>query len=286
MSKKSEERKLMRNKILISSRDNRFSFRKRTKLIPLPFCAAYPNHSSLEDCLETAIQIEEAIDAFDNLIGIENNSFVPQDIKNSRSDPKSTEGKKEFGTIPVRYLNRSSYFIFKNNHNKKYVNNPWLKMEQSPHLGTIYYTEDSVEIHISKELQQLASMFSEELPPVEQKHTQFLHFTDELTKNIDNLFIQQGYEPTEKMRINLISLAYGSTEDILGKQEIQRLLGTTLKTHTITNPNLIHLAAKGCNDSMLKVFYAYDIYPETMEDMLELTSIPFELFYKIWTGEK
>lgn len=286
MTKKSEERKLMRNKILISSMDNRFSFRKRTKLIPLPFCAATPKYSSVEDCLETAIKIEKAIDAFDNLIGAENNSFVPQDIKNNYSDPKRIEGKKESGVIPIRYLNRSSYFIFKNNHNKKYVKNPWLKVEQSPHLGIIHYTEDNIEVHISKELQQLASMFSEELCPLEQECTQFLRFIDDLIKNIDNLFIQQGYKPTNKMRINLISLVYGSTEDILGKQEIQRLLGTTLETHTITNPNLIHLAAKGCNDTILKVFYVHNVYPETTEDMLELTSMPFNLFYKIWTGEK
>lgn len=265
----------MRNRIAIASNDGGYSFRKRTRSISLPYFGGYPEYSGVEDCLKCAIQLDETIDAFDKLVGPENNFFIPNFYK-----------EEHIGQISITLLNHYQYFKFKNSYSKSFVNNPWKRMERTLKLGKIHYTKNNIEIHISEAFQTIAFTLTQEKAPEIQQRDQFTQFINRLTDAIDNLFIQQGYEPTERMRTDLIMLAYGSTEDILGKQEIQNLLGTTLETHTITHPNLIRLAAKGTHDAMLKVFYAHDVYPETTDDMLELANMPFDLFYKIWAGER
>lgn len=103
---------------------------------------------------------------------------------------------------------------------------------------------------------------------------------------IDELFLEQGFEPTDNARHNLIGLVQNLPTYILEKQEVQNLFGTDVKTHSINNPNLIRLAAKGVNDKMIRMFYVHDIYPDSIEEVEDLAHIPIESLYAIWGSEK
>jgi hypothetical protein len=102
---------------------------------------------------------------------------------------------------------------------------------------------------------------------------------------IDELFLEQGLEPTDNARHNLIGLVQNLPTYILEKQEIKDLFGIDVKTHSINNPNLIRLAAKGVNDNMIRMFYVHDIYPGSIEEVEDLAHMPVETLYAIWSGK-
>lgn len=243
-------------------------------MIPLPFKTQLSILDSA-DYTKLATKIDNTMNTFDKFMGQVNNYSIPTGIIN--------ESK---GEITIRYLNQKQYYAMKNNYSSNFDRNPWVKLERTPSFGRIhYFKNDTVEIELAPELMEIATLLLKKPVAPTQTDTEFDKSIENIMRAIDNLFIQEGFQPTSQMRSNLISLAYGMTGELVVSERIHNLLNTTLSTHRINNPQLIHLAAKGCHDNMLKMFYAHEVYPENTEEMLGLASMPFDMLYGIWTGK-
>jgi hypothetical protein len=265
----------LEKRIILSPHDGRFYLLKEKDMIPLPFKAQL---SILDpaDYTELATKIDNTMSTFDKLMGQENNYSIPTGIIN--------ESK---GEITIRYFNQKQYSAMKDSYSPNFDRNPWMKLERTPSFGRIhYFKNDTVEIELAPELMEIATLLLGAPVKPTQTDTEFSESVESIIEAIDNLFTQEGFQQTTHMRSNLISLAYGMTGELVVSEKIHNLLNTTLSKHRINNPQLIHLAAKGVHDNILKMFYAHETYPESVEEMVGLAAMPFEMLYSIWTGNK
>lgn len=258
------------------SRTGNFAFKKSQYNIPLPQMLPYWIKDHKRYLITLASKLDKTLDKFYELLG-EDNIYIR---------PGTASGR--YGTVRMHYCNASHIDFLKENYNENFINSYEKMHHYTPRIVAIDYESDKeITIDFQKGVFQ---DFTEPLLGVKLYRTLQVDELDTIIKNIivaiDNLFIEQGIEPTHTNRHNLISLVVGIQRNILLTPEIQKLTGANQKTHTIDNPNLIHLASQGVNDKLLRMFYAYKIYPESVEEMLELVDIPIEMLYAIWNGKR
>jgi len=251
-----------------------FFLAKRDEMIPLPRMTSSSDDTAVEPYLEIATKIDSTINNFYQLTLEENTYFISKDLGLSRTE----------GHVPVRYHNAIDLRVARDHDFRDEI---WRQSQASPRMGSIQYNNDgSVKVYIQEDLADIVeTLFGTDDSLFVPDSNAFAILIDNTIEAIDDLFIQQGFEPTQKRRTSLISLIFGMTEYLLQNKEIQKLLGTTLETHKINNPNLIQAAARGIDVSMMKLFYTNGTYPENFEDMVDLTAIPFEMLYGIWHGK-
>jgi hypothetical protein len=251
-----------------------FAFTKGRYSIPLPQMLPYWITDHEKYLVTVASKLDQTLNKFYDLIG-ENNLYIRP------SAPISGRN----GIVRIHYCDTSHIAFLKDDYSENFVNSIGTKLHLTPKLIDINYNSDKrITVDITKRGFQT---FTEPLLNIElDQALQAVEF-DVLVENtiaaIDNLFIEQGIEPTNTNRHNLISLAVNLPTY---NQQIQNLIEAGPQTHTIADPNLIRLASKGVKDDILKMFYAYDVYPENIEEMLELVDIPIEMLYGIWNGKR
>lgn len=264
------------NRITIRPSDGRFYLARDQNHIPLPFQERRMPTTDSEIYLELAAKIDNTLNVYDEFMGKGNNYVIPTGIINERK-----------GEIAIRYHNMEQYFVVRDSYSPNFDRNPWIRLEKTPSLGRVhYFNNNNVVIENAPEMTNLSNALLGEPVAPTQTDTEFELFIEKIIEAIDNLFIQEGFQPTIQMRSNLLSLTQNMTGELIVNEKIHTLLNTTLSSHRIDNPQLVKLAAKGVHDTMLKIFYAHDTYPESVEEMLGLANLPFELFYNIWTGNR
>lgn len=264
------------DRITIHPRDGRFYLAREREHIPLPFNKNKGLTVDSNIYLELAAKVDNTLNAYDKLVGKENNYVIPTGIINERK-----------GEIAIRYSNMEKYFFVRDSYSPIFDRNPWKLLEVAPSLGRVhYFNNNNVVIENAPEMTNISNMLLGEPVSPTQTDTEFELFIEKIIEAIDNLFIQEGFQPTIQMRSNLLSLTQNMTGELIVNEKIHTLLNATLSSHRIDNPQLVKLAAKGVHDTMLKIFYAHDTYPESVEEMLGLANLPFELFHSIWTGNR
>lgn len=250
-----------------------FFFAKGKHNIQLPGMLPYWVVEHKKYYVEIATKIDHTLNKYYDLIG-EENLYI-----RSRS---AMNGQK--GATTIQHCNASHITFAKDNYSENFVNMAWTDLHIAPSMGTIDYNSyKEITVTTKRDFQS----FIEPLLGIRLDQTleavEFDTLIEDTIVAIDNLFIEQRIKPTDTSRHNLISLAVSLTKYAPG---IQNLIETVPKTHTINNPNLIRLASQGVNDNLLKMFYAYDVYPESVKEMLELVDIPIEMLYGIWNGKR
>lgn len=251
-----------------------FAFTKGQYSIPLPGMLPYWITDHEKYLVTIASKLDQTLDKFYDLIGEDNLYIRPSAPINGRN-----------GIVRIQYCDASHINFLKDNYSENFVNSIGTKLHLTPKLIDINYNSDKrITVDTTKRGFQT---FTKPLLNIElDQAIQAVEF-DVLVENtiaaIDNLFIEQGITPTDASRHNLISLAVNLP---MYNQQIQNLIEAGPQAHTIDNPNLIRLASQGVNDRLLKMFYAYEVYPESVEDMLELVDVPIEMLYGIWNGKR
>lgn len=201
-------------------------------------------------------------------------------------------------TVSLSYINMEHYYFLQDNYNEAFT--IWRNAETkgfAPKIGFLSCSKNStINIRLEETLDHMLKSLTGnkislpqnkvEANPLVDNEVAFNSLIDNATDEIDKLFIEQGLEPTASARHNLIGLVQNLPTYILEKQEIQDLFGTDVKTHSINNPNLIRLAAKGVSDNMIRMFYVNDAYPDSIEEVESLANMPLESLYAIWGWER
>lgn len=255
-----------------------FFLDKKNEHIPLPLMTSSLDNTDAEPYLEIAAKIDGAINDFYRLIPEKETYFFARELS-----PRGEESH-----VPVRYHSSTHAEIARAYRSEIFHNERWLESQSSPKIGSIQYHKDrSVKIYIQEHLGDIVEVLigtddSFFVPSAEN----FTILIDNLIKAIDNLFTQQGFEPTLKRRKNLISLICGLTSNLIETKGIQNILGTDTNTHKINHPSLVRAAAQGINEDIIRLFYVADTYPKSIEETVELTSMPFDMLYGIWVGRE
>lgn len=256
--------------------DNLFYLKAKGAYIPLPKMKSGLAENTVNPYLKLATKIDNTLNAFYQIVGKANTHI--------RSDGMNSDYSE--GMLELCYINTAHYETARKHGRRKFQDKAWVGSEGISEMGEIrYYQDGSVKVHTQDKMAKIAySLFGVAEAFTVKNHHVFILLIDKTENAIKDLFIQQGFEPNEQRRQNLISLVFGISKSLLETEEIQKLLATTPETHTIDNPNLIRLAAHGCNENMMKLFYATELYPDNTEAMIELASMPFDMLYGIWVG--
>jgi hypothetical protein len=260
-----------------SQGENLFFLKAKGEYIPLPKMKSNSVNDTVEPYLKLATKIDNTLNNFYRIVG-KANAHVRTDGMNSNY---------EEGMLELCYINTAHYKTARNHGRQKFQDKAWVNSESYSVMGKIrYYQDGSVKVHTQDEITEITyCLFGADEAFTVKNHHDFDLLIGKTEDAIKDLFIQQGFEPSEQRRQNLISLVFGVSKSLLNTKEIQKLLGTNFRTHTIDNPNLIRLAAHGCNESMMKLFYTNELYPDSAETMIELASMPFDMLYGIWAGK-
>lgn len=160
----------------------------------------------------------------------------------------------------------------------------WGESEILPDMGFIQYNQnDELTVNIRGPLGDMAELLLGTKVAVTHNEEEFETLVNDIQNALDNLFVKQNIEPTIKAKHNLIGLFLRLPAFILAEAEIQNLLDTDIENHSINNPSLIRLAAKGVNYGFVQNFYFSRSYPESVEEMLELVDIPLDMLCRIWS---
>lgn len=254
---------------------NHFYLKKGIYGIPLPWKPGTPVENK-DHYVEVAVKLDNVLNKYYELIGADN-LFLKS---------KYPPGLDHVMTT-VRYWNAPQMVSILENYKNNFVNMVWSGSEQALKMGVINYSENNrinVTIYLPFQL-FIESLLGRKISSTLYEED-FHSIMGKAITVIDSLFREQGIEPTATSRHNLVGLVLNLSKTTIKHPGIQNLLETDTQTHTMNNPKLIHLAAKGVNESLLRVFYAYDVYPKTTEEMLELVDVPIEMLYAIWNGKR
>lgn len=123
----------------------------------------------------------------------------------------------------------------------------------------------------------LSMVLDKKVPTKNISLDSFNTLLNEAALAMDNLFIQQGIEPSSDKRGNLISLLLGISSYLLIDEDIRNILKVERPgDHNIFNTNIVRLAGGGLDNSVLKLFYVHEYYP-TIEQLEDLTSVPYSM---------
>lgn len=261
-----------------SQGDNLFFLSAKGQYIPLPNMKSESENATFESHFKLATKIDEALNSFYRIAGRIHTQLRINGMES---------GYKE-GAVELCYINTTHYATAIKYGRTVLSNTTWASSESYSELGKIRYYEDgTIKVQIQSKVAKISSsLFRGAKSFTATDHKVFNLFVNTIETTIDNLFIQQGFQASEENRHNLLSLIFGVSKNLLKTKEVQKLLGSTPDNHTIDNPNLIHLAAHGCNENMMKLFYSNNYYPESREAMIELASMPFDMLYGIWAGRE
>lgn len=253
-----------------------FYLKKGNSNIPLPWMLPFWATPNKKPYMELATKLDNTLNKYFELFGEENLDFLGK---------TKTNGQEGF--IYINAFNTNHYHFVTENYSVNFLNTRWVTEEAAPLVGIIDYNQDNeITINIEGALHQMIEPLLNTKLNLIQKEEDSNSFIDDTIDAIDELFIEQGLEPTANARQNLIGLVQNLPRHILETPEIQNLLGTNVEKHSINNPNLIRLAAKGVSDKMIKMFYVYATYPDSIEDMEDLANMPVETLYAVWGGGK
>lgn len=260
-----------------SKSNSTFFLSAKDQMIPLPTMGVDTKSVDLDPYLKLATKIDNTLKSFYR-VGGKVNTHIRID---------GMDSDYEEGMLELCYINTTHYNTAGKYGRKKFQDKIWVESESYSEMGRIRYFQDgSVKVYTENEIVEIAySLLGKDEAFAAKSDKEFNSLTSRIEKGIDNLFIQQGFEPSEQNRQNLVSLVFGVSKSLLKTEEIQKLLGTNFRNHTIDNPNLIHRAAHGCNENMMKLFYTNNLYPDSIEAMVELAVMPFDMLYSIWAGK-
>lgn len=254
-----------------------FFLNKGEEEIALPLMTSSLKNTDVEPYLKIATKIDGAINDFYRFTPEEDTHFMARDL--------GVSGVESY--VSIRYHSSTHANIARAYRPVSFRDRRWLDSQSSPRIGSIqYHKNGSVKIYIHEGLDDIVEALMGTNDAFFVLNTKkFAVLIDDLKKAIDNLFTEQGFEPTDKRRKDLISLICGVTDRLVQTEEIQNLLEVDGATYKINHPNLIQAAAQGINEDLIRLFYIADVYPKSIEEAVELTSMPFDMLYKIWYGQ-
>lgn len=239
------------------------------------------NPTRAEDHLDVALIIDEIIDIAYSLVGKEN--AIRQNLPSRLND---------LSIFQVIHANRE-YYDISNIHIRSFGIDPevaadnvarrWNMASFTPSLMVVRYDAlDAPTIHPAPALVKFGELLLGKNLEEEYDIDSFETLVLEITNSINSLFEKEGIEPTAKQRYNFISLAVGVDWHILRAPEMINLIGIEEKDFNAQNPTLVHLAANGINDVILKLCYANWIFPGNIEELEGLSMLPLQTLYHVW----
>lgn len=112
-------------------------------------------------------------------------------------------------------------------------------------------------------------------------YREVIYALDAFRRGLDNLFIQEGFEPTSQNRSNLLSLVLSFSGKLKKNENIQKFIRPEDSSDPLNDKRLIHAAANGYHASILKMFYLYDYYPSSIEETKMLDSMPYDMLANV-----
>jgi hypothetical protein len=253
---------------------------KYGKFFPLPRIERPTLKKDKNNYIELATKIDNAMDKFASLITCDN-AYIHGALMENRGiihflyENRDYNDAVNFGdpdTLTPEEIDKQSR---------------WVETIESPELATITFNKNNqINATIKHPLLKIAKNKLVKETELNLNEKDFYSFIESTIETLDSLFIKEGFEPDAKKRVDLIGLAYDIPKQVIKHREIRKLLQTNVKNHTINNPNLIRLAAQGCSAHLFKLLYLYETYPKSIEDVLELANIPFDMLRSILAGRE
>lgn len=276
------EKELISIKDRISSTPNKIYFLEKDKKIicfpPLlekehPISSSLTNEDIKEKYARLAIQLDKAIDKISDFFGKNNVSVFPYNSVLNSFVPICFENEK-FEILKEKYHYK---------HSQDTLSTIAKRSNNSFTIATLasikYNKKNEIKIHMYAPLQRINKAL---INTQNQKFTtvnsydEFMNKIDFLKSGIDKLFTQQGFEPNETNRVNLLSLAVNLNKKTLKTAGVKKMLGITDEDYTITNPNLIKAAVEGYNDALVRLCYIHNYYPKNSDELQLFTALPYE----------
>lgn len=237
--------------------------------------------TSAEENLELALAIDETIDMVYKLVGKENSirRGLPY-VSNDYEIFQVSQANREYTKISDIH---AATFEIDSEVAADPVARRWSMASYAPSLVIVRYDAHTLPlIYPAPELVKIAETILNRKLEENYDLDSFETLIIELIDSINVLFEKEGIEPTDRRRYNLISLAVGIDWHILRSPEITNLINIEEKDFNILNPALIHLAATGIDDVIIKLCYAHWIFPENIEELSGLSALPLQTLYHIW----
>jgi hypothetical protein len=159
-----------------------------------------------------------------------------------------------------------------------FSSNPWERADRYYSYCRFSYAQKNPRIALDDDFANVLSMVLDKKVPTKNiSLDSFNTLLDEAALAMDNLFIQQGIEPSSDKRGNLISLLLGISSYLLIDEDVRNILKVERPgEHNIFNTNIVRLAGDGLDNSVLKLFYVHQYYPTT-EQLKDLVSVPYSM---------
>lgn len=250
-----------------------FYLRKGNHVIPLPWMLPFWSNNDKNPYLEIAGKLDSVIDKYYDLIGKENTYLSPRSSYRERK-----------GTLSISHINMEHYGLFVDTSIGTPINR---EMANLPNLGYVTYDQDNkITMTFGEEFRlTVEKLLDKQTGPI-HREDDFDSSIDDIKSAIDNLFIAQGFHPTQDKRHNLIGLCQNLTNHILKKEEVQKLIGITPETVALDNPNLVRLADQGVTHTMIRIFCVAGVFPSSTKELEDLANMPVEMLHDIWIGRE
>lgn len=159
-----------------------------------------------------------------------------------------------------------------------FSSNPWERADKYYSYCRFSYATKNSRVALNDDFANILSMIiDKKVTTKDITLDSFSTLLDKAALAMDNLFIQQGIEPSAEKRGNLISLLLGISSYLLIDEDIRNILKIERPgDHNILNANIVRLAGGGLDNSVLKLLYVHEYYP-TIEQLKELTSVPYSM---------